>query len=109
MWSPVKLYFTVFLTELFRFSQYLFSMGCTTSVAAVVAAPPQASMAVKEAKKAASNAAAKSASPTAKLDKATIIFVLGGPGSGKGTQCAKIIDKYATYFHLSNLLVFVLR
>merc|ERR1712154_164430 len=23
-----------------------------------------------------------------------IIFVLGGPGSGKGTQCAKIAEKY---------------
>lgn len=23
-----------------------------------------------------------------------IIFVLGGPGSGKGTQCAKLVEKY---------------
>lgn len=25
---------------------------------------------------------------------AIIMFVLGGPGSGKGTQCAKIVEKY---------------
>lgn len=30
----------------------------------------------------------------------TIIFVLGGPGSGKGTQCAKIAEKYDC-LHLS--------
>ena len=31
---------------------------------------------------------------------AAIIFVLGGPGSGKGTQCAKIVEKYG-HTHLS--------
>jgi adenylate kinase len=31
---------------------------------------------------------------------AGIIFVLGGPGSGKGTQCAKIVEKYG-HTHLS--------
>jgi adenylate kinase len=31
---------------------------------------------------------------------ARIVFVLGGPGSGKGTQCAKIVDKYG-FTHLS--------
>lgn len=31
---------------------------------------------------------------------ASIIFVLGGPGSGKGTQCAKIVEKYG-HTHLS--------
>eukprot|EP00877_Chromochloris_zofingiensis_P005325 jgi/Chrzof1/14794/Cz09g16130.t1 len=36
---------------------------------------------------------------------ASIIFVLGGPGSGKGTQCERIVAKYG-YKHLSagNLL-----
>ncbi|XP_076359912.1 adenylate kinase isoenzyme 1-like [Tachypleus tridentatus] len=29
-----------------------------------------------------------------------VIFVIGGPGSGKGTQCAKIVEKY-NYTHLS--------
>lgn len=28
-------------------------------------------------------------------DDAKIIFVLGGPGSGKGTQCEKILAEYA--------------
>uniref|UniRef100_G1U107 Adenylate kinase 1 n=1 Tax=Oryctolagus cuniculus TaxID=9986 RepID=G1U107_RABIT len=35
-----------------------------------------------------------------KLKKAKIIFVVGGPGSGKGTQCEKIVHKYG-YTHLS--------
>ncbi|PWA83659.1 P-loop containing nucleoside triphosphate hydrolases superfamily protein [Artemisia annua] len=29
-----------------------------------------------------------------------IVFVLGGPGSGKGTQCAKIVEHFG-YTHLS--------
>ncbi|XP_041134460.1 UMP-CMP kinase-like [Polyodon spathula] len=29
-----------------------------------------------------------------------VYFVLGGPGAGKGTQCAKIVEKYG-YTHLS--------
>ena len=29
-----------------------------------------------------------------------VVFVLGGPGSGKGTMCAKIVDKYG-WVHLS--------
>ncbi|XP_057289382.1 uncharacterized protein LOC130612110 [Hydractinia symbiolongicarpus] len=34
------------------------------------------------------------------LSEKNIIFVLGGPGSGKGTQCAKIVEKYG-FCHLS--------
>jgi len=34
------------------------------------------------------------------LAGANIIFVLGGPGSGKGTQCEKIVNKYG-FCHLS--------
>ena len=34
------------------------------------------------------------------LPKPQIIFVLGGPGSGKGTQCEKIVKNY-NYIHLS--------
>ncbi|DAZ99990.1 TPA: hypothetical protein N0F65_001994 [Lagenidium giganteum] len=29
-----------------------------------------------------------------------ILFVLGGPGAGKGTQCAKLVEKYG-FVHLS--------
>jgi len=29
-----------------------------------------------------------------------VMFVLGGPGAGKGTQCARIVEKYG-YVHLS--------
>nr|XP_014348581.1 PREDICTED: adenylate kinase isoenzyme 1 isoform X1 [Latimeria chalumnae] len=35
-----------------------------------------------------------------KLKKTKIIFVIGGPGSGKGTQCEKIVAKYG-FTHLS--------
>ncbi|GBG90227.1 hypothetical protein CBR_g50406 [Chara braunii] len=33
-------------------------------------------------------------------EKPTVIFVLGGPGSGKGTQCARIVENYG-FVHLS--------
>lgn len=33
-------------------------------------------------------------------EKPKIVFVLGAPGSGKGTQCANIVDAY-NYVHLS--------
>lgn len=33
-------------------------------------------------------------------DKVSVIFVLGGPGSGKGTQCAKLVKEYH-FVHLS--------
>jgi UMP-CMP kinase len=32
--------------------------------------------------------------------KVTVVFVLGGPGSGKGTQCTNIVENYG-YTHLS--------
>lgn len=35
------------------------------------------------------------------LKDAIIVFVVGGPGSGKGTQCAKIVEKYG-FTHLSS-------
>jgi len=38
--------------------------------------------------------------PVAELKNARIVFVLGGPGSGKGTQCDKIVAKYG-FTHLS--------
>jgi hypothetical protein len=36
-----------------------------------------------------------------KLKDAKILFVVGGPGSGKGTQCAKIAEEYG-YTHISS-------
>lgn len=38
---------------------------------------------------------------TSKLADAKVIFVVGGPGSGKGTQCARIVEKYG-FCHLSS-------
>ncbi|EAX06378.1 adenylate kinase 5, isoform CRA_b [Homo sapiens] len=34
------------------------------------------------------------------LRKCKIIFIIGGPGSGKGTQCEKLVEKYG-FTHLS--------
>ncbi|KAF2669691.1 UMP-CMP kinase-like protein [Microthyrium microscopicum] len=39
-------------------------------------------------------------SPLLGHDDATIIFVLGGPGAGKGTQCARMVEEYG-FKHLS--------
>ncbi|KAL8971638.1 MAG: hypothetical protein Q9183_000961 [Haloplaca sp. 2 TL-2023] len=39
-------------------------------------------------------------SPTFSPDKVTVIYVLGGPGAGKGTQCANLVRDYG-FHHLS--------
>lgn len=39
-------------------------------------------------------------SPLWSPDKVTVIFVLGGPGAGKGTQCTKLVSDYG-FKHLS--------
>lgn len=33
--------------------------------------------------------------------KPTVLFVLGGPGVGKGTQCAKIVESFSAWAHIS--------
>jgi len=38
--------------------------------------------------------------PSEKKTERIIVFVLGGPGSGKGTQCAKLVDEFGLV-HLS--------
>jgi UMP-CMP kinase len=45
-------------------------------------------------------AAAKRTNPLYTQEEATVIFVLGGPGAGKGTQCAKLVQDYG-FKHLS--------
>ncbi|XP_010524822.1 PREDICTED: UMP-CMP kinase 3-like isoform X2 [Tarenaya hassleriana] len=45
-------------------------------------------------------AANKEANGSALEKKPTVVFVLGGPGSGKGTQCANIVEHFG-YTHLS--------
>ena len=45
-------------------------------------------------------AAPKKDQPTFSPDKVTVIFVLGGPGAGKGTQCANLVRDYH-FTHLS--------
>lgn len=38
---------------------------------------------------------------TSPLKDSTVLFIIGGPGSGKGTQCEKIVKKYG-YTHISS-------
>jgi UMP-CMP kinase len=38
--------------------------------------------------------------PKFEKEKVTVIFVLGGPGAGKGTQCSLLVEKY-NFVHLS--------
>ncbi|PWZ01199.1 UMP-CMP kinase, partial [Testicularia cyperi] len=51
-------------------------------------------------------AAASAAAPAAKDEprfassEVTVVFVLGGPGAGKGTQCARLVNDYG-FVHLS--------
>ena len=44
--------------------------------------------------------ATERSSPLWSTDDVTVIFVLGGPGAGKGTQCAKLVSDYG-FKHLS--------
>ncbi|KAG9241644.1 adenylate kinase-domain-containing protein [Calycina marina] len=44
--------------------------------------------------------APKKGTPTFSPDKVTVLFVLGGPGAGKGTQCANLVRDY-NFTHLS--------
>lgn len=44
--------------------------------------------------------APKREKPLLSKEEATIVFVLGGPGSGKGTQCAKLVQDFG-FKHLS--------
>ncbi|VFQ69964.1 unnamed protein product [Cuscuta campestris] len=47
------------------------------------------------------DSANKGANGSSTVDKKVkVVFVLGGPGSGKGTQCAKIVEHFG-YTHLS--------
>ncbi|KAF8866468.1 putative uridylate kinase [Acephala macrosclerotiorum] len=45
-------------------------------------------------------AAPKKNTPTFSPSKVTVLFVLGGPGAGKGTQCANLVRDYH-FTHLS--------
>lgn len=45
-------------------------------------------------------AAPKKDTPTFSPDNVTVLFVLGGPGAGKGTQCANLVREYG-FTHLS--------
>ena len=44
--------------------------------------------------------AATRTSPLWSPDDVTVLFVLGGPGAGKGTQCTKLVSDYG-FKHLS--------
>ncbi|RDW78192.1 uridylate kinase [Coleophoma crateriformis] len=56
--------------------------------------------AVQASKSSGQIAAPKKDTPTFSSDKVTVVFVLGGPGAGKGTQCANLVRDY-NFTHLS--------
>ncbi|VEU23195.1 DEKNAAC104323 [Brettanomyces naardenensis] len=64
-----------------------------------VSKPPRASIdpVVQETKKKDLDSTEK---PLFKDGEIDVIYVLGGPGAGKGTQCAKLVDNYK-FIHLS--------
>lgn len=72
-------------------------MGQVTPLPAMTAAPAVANgtAAVVQA-----NGTAAAPEANGKEPGRRIFFVLGGPGSGKGTQCKRIVDKYG-YAHFS--------
>ncbi|GFH13685.1 uncharacterized protein HaLaN_09619, partial [Haematococcus lacustris] len=45
--------------------------------------------------------AAEGATPSSVAVKHKIVFVLGGPGSGKGTQCLRLIEEFPDVAHFS--------
>ncbi|KAI1862138.1 uncharacterized protein JN550_010441 [Neoarthrinium moseri] len=51
-------------------------------------------------KKAGELGAPAKSTPTFSADDVTVVFVLGGPGAGKGTQCANLVKDYG-FTHLS--------
>ncbi|KAF8479047.1 UMP-CMP kinase [Russula ochroleuca] len=53
-----------------------------------------------EASAAAATAEGEAKKPIFEKEKVTVIFVLGGPGAGKGTQCSLLVEKYS-FSHLS--------
>ena len=88
-------------------------MGCGASSPAppaVVEAQPGKAVpepAAKLPQPATSTAATSSAAspPTTIVPAAPVVFVLGGPGAGKGTHCAKLVEKYGcAHFSTSELL-----
>lgn len=39
------------------------------------------------------------------IENVPIVWIVGGPGSGKGTQCAKIVEKFSfSHFSIGDLL-----
>ncbi|GJP53782.1 hypothetical protein CLOM_g12920 [Closterium sp. NIES-68] len=76
---------------------WLLAAGGVATLPAVVS--PSESIAFSEASSEGSAGKSASGGPDGSF-KPQIIFVLGGPGSGKGTQCAKIVEEYG-FTHLS--------
>lgn len=64
------------------------SAGCTATVATDAKAPPQAAAPAPEG-----------------VQRHKVVFVLGGPGSGKGTQCARLVQEFGLeHFSAGDLL-----
>ncbi|KAL3677744.1 hypothetical protein R1sor_020700 [Riccia sorocarpa] len=69
--------------------------GCLFAAAGLVGLSAAAGSVHAEGEEKAEKVIEKAAASTPR-----VVFVLGGPGSGKGTQCAKLVDQYG-FVHLS--------
>ena len=74
------------------------AFGATAATFAA-SVPAAACMGAKESK-AVTAASGEGSSAAATAAKTVVVFVLGGPGAGKGTQCANIVRDYE-FVHLS--------
>lgn len=68
------------------------AVACTVAAAGVVTAFSTATVAAAG-KDAASGSGSVSKAVTKVARKPKVIFVLGGPGAGKGTQCGLVVEK----------------
>jgi UMP-CMP kinase len=46
--------------------------------------------------------------PAFSPDEVTVVFVLGGPGAGKGTQCENLTKDYG-FVHLSGIYIYIIK
>ncbi|SAM83970.1 probable URA6-uridine-monophosphate kinase [Ustilago bromivora] len=72
----------------------------TLAIETAAVAPPAAAAAPASAEAATAPATDTKDNPRFDSSKVTVVFVLGGPGAGKGTQCARLVQDYG-FVHLS--------
>lgn len=75
-------------------------LASAPAIETAAVAPPAAAAAPASAEAATAPATDTKDNPRFDSSKVTVVFVLGGPGAGKGTQCARLVQDYG-FVHLS--------